>query len=205
MTVKDLLQRRQYPESFTDTAIEREKIGRLLESCRWVSSPDRLQCIELVVVDDDEIQEQFQSQLDVPACPVFISVLANQHLAESRYGDSADRLLFTEIGGLLETMLQQATEDGLCLSYMLVDEEPIKRALNIPPYYDASMLVLVGYAEDMYTASPTRFQITDITYLNEFGEKVKAFYDEFQWKGLQHYSKELKKKLQGKKGISWRS
>lgn len=202
MDVFEAITSRTSVTEYRDEGIEREKVARLLESARWAPSAGNMQVCEYIIVEDDEILEKLSqyahNQPHVREAPMALVILADMEKAERHYGDRGSEVYAVqETGAAMQNVLLEAHDQGLGAAWVgAFDEEAVADLLKVPDRARPLAMVTVGHPAQ-HPEQPNKYSITDITYLNRYGNRVHPIYEKIVWRGLRHYGKKAKEKLQG--------
>ncbi|MFB6166869.1 MAG: nitroreductase family protein [Candidatus Nanohaloarchaea archaeon] len=199
MDVLEAITSRTSITSYEDRGVDREKVARLLEAARWAPSAGNMQVAQYIVVQDDEILEKLSTyahnQEHVREAPLAIVILADMEKAERNYEDRGELYATQETAAAMQNILLEAHEQGLGAAWVgSFQEHEVKGLLEIPDEVRPMAIVTVGHPAEK-PQKPRKFDITDITYMNRYGNFVHPIYEKVVWRGLRHYGKVAKKKL----------
>lgn len=189
---------------YTDEGVDREKVARLLEAARWAPSAGNMQTWEFIIVEDDDLKERLsqyaQNQPHVREAPVVIVILTDEERAERRYGDRGrDLYAIQETAACMQNMMLQAHNEELGAAWVgAFNEEQVRDLLYVPDRTRPVAIVTVGHPAER-PEQPSKFNISKVTYVNKYGERVTPLYDKIVWKGLHQYKERANKKLQNLK------
>jgi len=201
-SIFDVICSRRSCDTFRRKGVERAKVGKMLEAARWAPSPGNIQSWEFIVVEDAELKEQVSKiahkNKAILDSPMSIVVLSNLTRAIARYGkSSAEKYALQECGACVQNMLLVAHEEGLGTCWIGdFQTKKLVELLKIPETVLPVAIISVGYSTGDYNYKERfKYKITEVTFWNEYGVRVSPIYDEFEWKGLQHYGRRTKKRL----------
>jgi len=198
MDVFDAITTRVSVTDYLDEGVEREKVAKILEAGRWAPSAGNMQTWEFIVVEDDELKERLSqyahNQPHIREAPVAIVILSDMERADRRYGDRGQHLYAVqESGAVLQNMLLEAYNQELGAAWVgAFDEEQVRALLHVPDRLRPVSLITVGYPGER-PEQPRKYDITDITYQNEYGNRVHPLYEKIVWRGLRHYGKKIRR------------
>lgn len=196
----DLIQSRTSIRRYTDEGIERETIGKILESARWAPSAGNMQSWEFIVVEDRETKEKISqfsyNQEHIREAPVCIVVLGDKEKARRKYDERGENLyMVQETAAAMQNMLLMAESLGLGSAWVgAFDEENIKDLLDIPEKLRPLSIITLGHPRERPEPS-NKYRITDMTYINKYGKRIHAIYDKIVWKGARNYLKKAKEAI----------
>lgn len=181
--------------SFKDKEVEDEKVGKILEACRWSPSAGNRQPWEIIVVQDHELKEKIAKaafdQIWIADAPLVFAVCINKKIARSTYAKRGEMYAFETIGMAIQNMMLVAYSLGLgscCVGAF--EEESIGDILNCPDLVKPVALLPVGYPDEKPTPPP-KDEVSSFTYLNQYGTgKYKP-----EWKGVSRYRRDLRRKI----------
>ncbi len=94
----------------------------------------------------------------------------------------------------MQNMLLEAYDQDLGAAWVGAFEEArVSDLLDIPDRLRPVAIVTVGHPDER-PEQPSKYEVSSITYMNRYGNKVHPIYDKITWKGLRHYKKKLKQK-----------
>ncbi|MDY6766373.1 MAG: nitroreductase family protein [Candidatus Nanohaloarchaea archaeon] len=185
--------------AYKDAGVEREKVARLLEAARWAPSAGNMQVAEYIIVEDDELLEQLatyaRNQPHIREAPLALVILADVEKAERNYEDRGELYALQETAAAMQNALLMAHDQGLGAAWVgAFDEEDVRSLLHVPDRLRPVAIVTVGYPDER-PEQPRKYEITDITYQNEYGNRVHPLYEKIVWRGLRHYGKKIRRKI----------
>ncbi|MCJ7450821.1 MAG: nitroreductase family protein, partial [Candidatus Nanohaloarchaeota archaeon QJJ-9] len=77
------------------------------------------------------------------------------------------------------------------------EEEKVKDLLDIHKRLRPFAIITLGHPKER-PEQPNKHRITDVTYMNEYGNKTHALYDKVVWEGMKEYSRRAKNKVKEK-------
>ncbi|MGD0582009.1 MAG: nitroreductase family protein [Bacteroidales bacterium] len=153
----DLIRTRQSDRSYSDRAVEKEKIDRITEAGRLAPSACNSQPWKLIVVDDrallDKLARAASAKLTgmnsfVSQAPVQVVVVREKANMSSRIGATVKNKDYSriDIGIVSENICLQARAEGLgsCMIGWF-DERMVKKILKIPASKRVELLITIGY------------------------------------------------------------
>lgn len=162
MNFSDLIKIRQSVRSYSDKAVEKEKIEKCLEAARLAPSASNSQPWKYIVVDDKELKNKVaKTTFDklvrfnkfVVQAPVIIVIVLEKPKLITQIGGEIKKREFPliDIGISAEHFCLQAAELGLgtCMIGWF-DQKRIQELLNIPKKKTIGLLITLGYAPDDY-------------------------------------------------------
>ena len=152
-----LIMERESVRKYTDRPVEKEKIERIMESCRMAPSACNSQPWRFVVVTDPELKNQVARATTGPAtpinrfapqAPVIVALVAEPPNWLSKIGSSIkdkDYYLM-DIGIVADHFCLQAADLGLgsCMIGWF-DEKKVRELLHIPQKRRIPLLLTLGY------------------------------------------------------------
>jgi nitroreductase len=204
MNVRDAIRGRRSIRRFQDKPVPRELIGEMLDACKWAPSSGNKQPWEVIVVEDEEKKEELveaaMGQKFVGWAPVVLVVCRNTKLSE-HYGERGrDLYSIQDTAIAAQNMMLRAHSLGLGTCWVgAFDEERVSDAVNLPEDVIPVSVMPVGWPDES-PRPPLRHEITDFSYLNEYGRPMEEKWKN-DWRGLEKECKEKKRKMKkvGKK------
>lgn len=154
----NLARSRQSDRKYSDKAVEKEKIERIIEAGRMAPSACNAQPWKFIVVDDHKLLEQLSDSASakllgmngfVNQAPLQIVVVREQPNFSSKIGGTIKDKDYSliDIGIACQTMCLQAEAEGLgsCMIGWF-DEDRVKKLLNIPKSKRVELLITIGYS-----------------------------------------------------------
>jgi len=206
MSAKDLLETirsRVSVKKYQKDGIDRDKVGKVLEAARWAPSAGNMQSWEFIVVDDHDIKDRLAkyayNQTHVREAPVCIVILGDTKKARAKYNERGVELyMLQETAAAMQNMLLMAEELGLGSAWVgAFNEEEVSNLLNIPAALRPVAIVTLGYPAER-PEPPNKYRVTDVTYINGYGNRIHAIYDKIVWQGAREYGRQIKNALKRK-------
>lgn len=196
MSVLEAITSRVSITSYKKAGVERPKVARLLEAARWAPSAGNMQVAEYVVVEDDDLLERLSTyahnQPHIREAPLALVIFADIEKAERNYEERGELYALQETAAAMQNVLLEAHEQGLGAAWAgAFDEEQVRGLLEAPDRLRPVAIVTVGHPDED-PEKPHKYEITDITYLNRYGNRVHPLYEEIVWRGLRHYGRKLR-------------
>jgi nitroreductase len=173
MDVFEAIQARRSIRAYTDRAIEREKLEKILEAGRLAPSARNSEPWHFIVVKDLEkrkILSKGKFAKFLIQAPVVIVACGNKKSSPDWYA--------IDVALAVENMVLTAINEGLstcCVGSF--DEKEVRELVEIPPNFEVLLLLPVGYAEDKIDISSkllrlvrSRKTLTEVVSEEKFGE-----------------------------------
>lgn len=187
-------------KKYEDRGIEKDKIGKILESARWAPSAGNMQSWEFIIVDDHDLKQKLSqyayNQEHLREAPVCIVILGDTEKARKKYHERGEDLyMIQETAASMQNMLLMAEQLGLGASWVgAFNEENVKDLLNIPNQLRPLAIITLGHPRERPNP-PNKYRVTDVTYMNGYGNRVHAIYDRIVWQGAREYLRKAKNYL----------
>lgn len=197
MNVLEAITSRTSITDYREKGVEREKVARLLEAARWAPSAGNMQVAEYVVVEDEELLEKLSTyahnQAHVREAPMALVILADIEKAERNYSDRGELYALQETAAAMQNVLLEAHAEGLGAAWVgSFDEELVAERLQVPDRLRPVAILTIGYPDES-PEQPHKYEISDRTYLNRYGNRVHPIYEKVVWRGLRHYGDKVKR------------
>ena len=153
----ELIKRRQSDRSYSDKAVEKDKLERIIEAGRMAPSASNAQPWKFVIVDDPELLSQIAVAASakllgmnsfVGQAPLQIVVVREKANLSSRIGAAVKDKDYSliDIGIASENIcLQAAAEElGSCMIGWF-DEKMVRKILHIPASKRVELIITIGY------------------------------------------------------------
>lgn len=170
MIILDIAKKRSSVRSYTDAAVEKEKLDKILEAAHVAPTAANLQPVRLFVAQSKETLEKIGKAASIYDAPVAIVVCADKTRAWSRPFDGK---MTTDIDAsiLTDHMMLEATAQGLgsvWICYFRADI--LKKELELPDNLEPINILAIGYSNepeaDSNRHSTQRISIEElVTYL----------------------------------------
>ncbi len=199
MNVLEAITSRVSITAYRDSGVDREQVARLLEAARWAPSAGNMQIAEYIVVEDDDLLEKLSTyahnQPHVREAPLALVILADVEKAERNYDDRGELYALQETGAAMQNVLLEAHDQGLGAAWVgAFDEEQVRALLEVPDRLRPVAIVTVGHPAEE-PEQPHKYDITSITYMDRYGNRVHPLYEKIVWRGLRHYGKKIRDKV----------
>lgn len=153
----ELIMSRQSDRSYSERAVEKEKLERILEAGRMAPSACNAQPWKFILVDDADLIDQLASAASakllgmnsfVGQAPVQIIIIREKANMSSRVGSTVKNKDYSliDIGIASENICLQARAEGLgsCMIGWF-DERMVRKILHIPPSKRVELIITIGY------------------------------------------------------------
>lgn len=195
MDLLEAIKNRRSIRKFEDKDVEREKIGILLNACKWSPSAGNRQPWEVIVVRNEgkkeELADAALNQKWITRAPVILVMCINKSLAKATYGQRGVELYgIQSTAAAVQNILLTAHSLGLGGCWVgAFDEEDVSFALECPEKIRPVAIIPIGHPKEK--SSPTsRHEISDFVHVDKYGKKSKK-----EWKGIKTYLENMKGKL----------
>ncbi|UCG95406.1 MAG: nitroreductase family protein [archaeon] len=175
MDVFDAITGRRSVRKYENRPVDQEKLGMILDACRWAPSAGNRQPWEVVIVDDPEkiekLAEAALEQMWMKTAPVILAVCINENIAKGTYGDRSDQYALQTIGMAVENMMLAAHCLGLgscCVTAF--EESEVRNIIECTEFIKPVALVTVGYSREEPPV-PYREEIAEFTHYNSYREQ----------------------------------
>ncbi|HDP73883.1 MAG TPA: hypothetical protein ENN46_02925 [Candidatus Woesearchaeota archaeon] len=177
MEIENAIGQRVSVRDYLDKPIEREMLGKILESGRLAPSSGNLQPLFFIVVQDKEKREKLAvaclEQYWMAKAPVHIVIVSDTEKCKQYYGIRGERLYSIQNAAVAaENMLLMATSLGLGSCFVSAfNEDQVSRELAIREEYRPQAIITLGYAR---TSKRTeKASLYKLTFLEVFGNRVE--------------------------------
>ena len=181
MDFSELIKIRQSVRSYSDKAVEKEKIEKCLEAARLAPSASNSQPWKYIVVNDEGLKNKVaEATFDkvvkfnkfAVQAPIIIVIVIEKPKIITQIGGEIKRREFPliDIGISAEHFCLQAAELGLgtCMIGWF-DQKRIKDLLNIPKKNTLGLLITLGYPPDDYVLrKKIRKEKSEIIGINKY-------------------------------------
>ena len=151
--LESILKKRRSVRTFRDGRIERSTLKRLVELALWAPSSCNRQTIQFRFVDDQElIRRVAKGAFDQPILhqPITLAVVCTD-LGRYRNVTLENNLApYLDAGLAMQNFLLAASESGIgsCVIAGRLDQELIRKVLNIPEVWAVTALIALGYSDE---------------------------------------------------------
>lgn len=180
--VHELIRKRWSPVSFSNQAVEEEKVGAILEAAQWAPSSYNEQPWSFILAQSNEEREEFLSFLVPPnvdwAKRAPLLILSVTQLTFEKNG-KANRHAYHDVGLATENMVLQAVSMGLIVHQMAgFSVEKARELYKIPETHDPVTAIAIGYMGDV-DQMPENLQQRDKSERQRKPISSFAFHGEF--------------------------
>jgi nitroreductase len=158
----ELVETRRSVRAYAKTAVEGEKIRRILATALLAPSAGDLQAYQIAVIEKSETKAALAAaalgQDFVAEAPVILVFCANPQRSASRYGERGAMLYCTQDATLAACYAQlAATALGLASCWVgAFDETKVADVLDLPARLRAVAIMPIGYAAEWPERPPRR-------------------------------------------------
>jgi nitroreductase len=182
-----------------DETIPRKVVGKVLEAGRHAPSPDNIQSLEFIAVEDDSLREFLARETgedrleDAPTLIVLVSDIPRmKRRLGSAQGEIAAR---KEAACAAQNMRLVATENDLCSIWVSgFDEEAVSGELEVPGGKLATSIVALAYSDNP-VPQDKKFRMNQTTFYDKYDNQIGSAFDGLSWEGIRN-----EKRVYGKKG-----
>jgi nitroreductase len=153
----ELIRKRQSDRSYSDKAVEKDKLERIIEAGRMAPSACNAQPWKFIVVDDPELLSRLAVAASakllgmnsfVGQAPLQIVVVREKANMSSRIGATVKNKDYSliDIGIASENICLQSAAEGLgsCMIGWF-DEKMVRKILHIPASKRVELIITIGY------------------------------------------------------------
>ena len=125
-----------------------------------------------------------------------IIVCTNLEKCEREFGERGTNLYsIQETSAAIENMLLEAHNQDLGTFWTSdFNEERVADLIRCPKKIRPLAVIALGYAKK-YAKPPKKYDITELSYLDEYGNRINPKYDKFEWEGIMKFAKKLRRNL----------
>ena len=173
MTVEDAIKNRHSVRSYSDIAVEVEKIQQVLEAGRLAPSASNRQEWRFIVVTDKnkkvQLAEAAAGQKFIGTAPCVIACCAETDFHEMKCGQMTYPI---DLAIAIDHMTLRAVELGLGTCWIgAFYEDKVKKILNIPEEIRVVELLPLGYPADKGQPRKNRHDMDKIVFYENWGQK----------------------------------
>lgn len=174
MDVLEAIKGRRSIRKYKLKPVEREIVKKLLEAAHWAPSGGNIRPWKFIVVEDSKMLEMIRkiSPGYFGEAPLAILVCSDREKAYRVGGTlGRDYLSIVDCAMAAQNILLAAYAMGLgtCVVKSF-SQKAMKEILEIPKDIEPELLIIVGYP-DQTPSPPPRVPLSEIVYLNKYGEK----------------------------------
>jgi nitroreductase len=177
----EVLLQRQSARSYSDTAVEYEKLERCLEAARMAPSACNAQPWKLIVVTDKDLKNKIADHTTagrlVPMnhftrqAPMMIVIVRESPNLTSKIGTLLKDKPYTimDVGIVALQFCLQATAEGLGTCILgWFNEKKVKELLKIPKNKRAELIITLGYPSTKELRPKIRKNLNEICSYNKY-------------------------------------
>jgi len=183
MEFLELVKRRQSVRSYSEKAVEREKIERCLEAAQLSPSASNSQPWYFIVVDEPELRrsvanETFGKLISFNhftlKAPVLVVVITEKSSKKAQIGELLKNMEYNinDVGIATAHFCLQAAEEGLGTCILgWFNANPIKKILSIPKKKKIGVIIALGYPADDRIRDKKRKGLDEIREYNGYSKQ----------------------------------
>lgn len=197
MEVMEAIKSRRSVRKYQDKKVEDDKIGLLLEACKWTPSANNKQPWDVIVVDDRQkigkLSEFCLNQLWIKGAPLAFVICVNKTSTGSSLGERGQTVMSLQAtAAAAQNIMLEAQSIGLGTCWVDPEnDKEIQKLLECPSHIYPSVILTIGYPDPYELAkTPLRHEINRFSYYNKFGNMKKEI-----WPGLREKAKTATKGL----------
>lgn len=202
-TIKAMTERRSV-RKYSDKKVKMDYIADLIEAAKFAPSSGNVQNWRVIVVEDENIREDIAiaclKQKWMTQAPVFLVICDEKINVKRLFGKrGVDLYSIQNCSAFTQNILLAAKDYGIDSCWVSAfDEEAVSRILKIPDGYVPEAIITLGYRKDKEIKAPSRINLKEIVYLNQFGNKSKdlSFFPmEKHYKTIENKGSKIKDKI----------
>jgi len=207
MDTLDCIDSRRSIRRFLDIPVEVEKIGNILDAGRFAPSSGNLQDWRFILLTErervDKVAQACYEQYWIAQAQVVIVVAVQPARTEKYYAEHGEKFSLLNGGASVQNMLLAAHDQGLGACWVgAFEDEMLKRDLSVPDGVIIAGVIPIGYADEK-VPTPPRLTLENVTFLGEWGNRVKDLAAFMEWYG-EHVQKAVRKGKEFVKGVARR-
>lgn len=184
-----------------DETISRKLVGKILEAGRHAPSPDNIQSLEFIAVEDEGLLDFLAGETgddrlaDVPTAVVLVSDIPRM---KRRLGGAQGEIAARkEAATAAQNMRLVATENDLCSIWVSgFNEEAVSNELDIPGGKLATSVVGMAYSDNP-VPQDEKFRMNQTVFYDKYDNQIGSAFDGLSWSGLRDESRVYGKKGKG--------
>lgn len=168
--IDEIIKKRRSVRIFSDQAVEKEKIEKLIEAATYAPSACNVQGWKFIVVDRQEIKDEIVDlggSIHIKNAPVGILALYDNRTKNSEYRDDIQ-----SASAAIQNIHLTAVDLGLasCWACHLPTHGQLRKLLKIPSYFSPIAYILLGYSKNPPQEVPRKYSLGEVMNYNEFSK-----------------------------------
>lgn len=191
---------RKYREA-RDETISRKVVGKVLEAGRHAPSPQNIQSLEFIAVEDDSLLEYLSEETGdhrIEESPTAILLVSDVPRMKRRLGSAQGEIAArNEAACAVQNMRLVATENDLCSIWVSgFDEEAVSDEFSVPGGKLVTSVIALAYSDNP-VPQDEKFRMNQTTFYDSYGNQIGSVFDGLSWDGLRDESRVYGKKGKG--------
>ena len=170
MQVCEAIRNRRNIRKFTDQAIPKQDLDKILEAARWAPCGGNLQRWRFVVVTSPSMKELIKKFAPgVFGMPAAFVVVCIETVQSTHHRDEATYLADCSMAAENIMLQAHALGIGTCVA-LSYGKLAVREILNIPEGVEPQLMMTLGYPAESPEAPP-KLELRDIAFLDEYGKE----------------------------------
>jgi nitroreductase len=179
MDAYEAMNRRKTVYSFSNKALSEEIVIKLLDVARMAPAAGGIHEYEFIVVSESAKKDEISKICLTPhinGAPFMIIVICDPEKLETIFGSDGESVFCVENASLaIENIILYAAELGIGSAWIAtVQQDALKRLLDIPERYVVRGVIPIGYPNGEETSAPNIVlpKLKEITHIESFNNRI---------------------------------
>lgn len=171
MTFDEVLKGRRSVRKYIESKPKRELIEDVISAASYAPNSCNLQHFSFIYIDDENLLKQLAvvATGKVNWAPALIVAVDDTRFSQKRKAG------LQSLAAAIQNILLKSYEVGLGTCWMagFINDDGVRKILNIPHYYEVAALIAIGYPDAQIDSCPTsRLTNDDVLHFNGFSKKT---------------------------------
>ncbi|MEK7167935.1 MAG: nitroreductase family protein [Patescibacteria group bacterium] len=168
MDISEAIKNRRSIRNFSDQAVDRDLVKKLVEAATCAPSACNVQGWKFIIVDDPEIKKRLVDEggsVLIGKAPLGVLVVYNNQTHNLDYADHIQ-----SASAAIQNLLLTATDLGLgaCWICHLPSAGSLRKIFNIPRSFSPIAYIIVGHPKSQSQLIPRKYRLDEIMEYNRF-------------------------------------
>ena len=178
MNLDKALKTRTSIRNYSNKQVKDDKIIDAIEAASLAPSPDNLQILKFIIIDEEETIEKIAKACQQPfikSAPIIVVICSDKKNVEKMFDKRTEQYIKQHAGAAIENFLLKITDMKLASCWVgAFSETTIKNILKIPDEINVEAVLPIAYeSKEKTNKQKSKPNLGNIVYFDEWNNKYK--------------------------------